>query len=247
MRRVFLIALLSLTVFATARAQAGGQLCVRAFEDRNANGVLDAGEPLLTAGISVNLLNAQNVTIASALLDQSPTAAQGVVCFQNLPAGQYTLDLSSADLKPTTPASITTTIADGGLPTVVEFGGQRPMVPTPASSASTAGLDRNQIVRIVVSVLGTLVVIAGMAFLGTIVYLIAFRPSPAPIADPRRTTGSIAAVTADKRRTTGSIPAVTPDKRRTTGSTPIVRTEDARRTPPGGQPAVPRSDERDPF
>jgi hypothetical protein len=68
---------------------------VRAFEDTNANGKLDAGEALLTRGINVNLLDAQNVTIASALLDQSPTAAQGVVCFQFLAAGQYTINISA--------------------------------------------------------------------------------------------------------------------------------------------------------
>lgn len=245
MRRVFLIALLCVSIVAVVRAQSGGQLCVRAFDDRNANGAVDEGEPLLTAGISVNLLNAQNVTIASALLDQSPTAAQGVVCFQNLPAGQYSLSLTAAGLTATTPTTITTTIADGGLPTVVEFGAQRPVVPTPTPAASS-GIDRNQIVRIAVSGLGALVVIAGMAFLGAIVYLLAFRPSSRPPVDPRRTTGSLRSVQSEVTPTTGSTPVVVPDKRRTTGSLLSVR-RDPERTPPGGMTAVPPADDSDPF
>jgi hypothetical protein len=231
MRRVILIALLWMSVFAVVHAQSDGQLCVRAFEDRNANGVVDEGEPLLAGGISVNLLDAQNITIASALLDQSPTAAEGVVCFQNLPAGQYSLGITATELKATTPGTITTTISASSIPTVVEFGAQRPAVPTPTPATGLNLLNRNQIVRVAVSALGMLVVIAGMAFLGAIVYLLAFRPSPAPV-DPRRTTGSLPTVMADPRQTTGSLRAVR---------------RDPERTPPGGQPPVPPDDDRFPF
>ncbi len=204
-----IIALL-LLIGSTVQAQSGGQFCVRAFEDTNTNGKLDAGEALLTHGINVNLLNAQNVTIASALLDQAPTAAQGVVCFQFLAAGQYTIDISSAEYKATTPASITTTITDGGLPTVVEFGGQS--VAAPANTANTDTSvnvpavpdDTNQLVRILISVTGTLLVIIGMGILGVIVYLLAFgRRQPLP--DPRLTTGSMRTV---DMRDTGSMRAV---------------------------------------
>lgn len=200
MRRmgVIIIAVL-LTGVALVQAQGGGQFCVRAFEDTNANGKLDAGEALLTRGINVNLLNAQNVTIASALLDQSPTAAQGVVCFQFLSAGQYTIDISSADFKATTPASITTTIADSGLPTVVEFGGQRVAAPT-ANSDSTAAPaladdETTRLVRILVSAAAALIVVLGMGILGVIVYLLVFGRRLQSVPDMRRTTGSMRAVT----------------------------------------------------
>lgn len=205
-----IIALL-LLIGSTVHAQNGGQFCVRAFEDTNANGKLDAGEALLTHGINVNLLNAQNVTIASALLDQSPTAAQGVVCFQFLAAGQYTIDISSAEYKATTPASITTTIADGGLPTVVEFGGQAVVAPANNSGTNStvttpsANSDTNQLIRILVSVAGALVVVIGMGILGVIVYLLAFGRRPLPPPDPRRTTGSMRTI---DMRDTGSMQAV---------------------------------------
>lgn len=198
MRRMGWVIIAALLLITSAvHAQSGGQFCVRAFEDTNANGKLDAGEALLTRGINVNLLNAQNVTIASALLDQSPTAAQGVVCFQFLAAGQYTIDISSADYKATTPVSITTTISDGGLPTVVEFGGQTITAvvnPSATANASTpSSADTNQLIRILIASAGTLVVILGMGILGVIVYLVAFGRRQ-PVSDVSRTTGSMRAV-----------------------------------------------------
>jgi hypothetical protein len=195
-RRIAFILGLVITMTGTAAArQTGGQLCVRSFEDRNANGKLDAGEPLLTRGISVNLLDAGGITVASALLDESPTAAQGVVCFQFLAAGQYSVVVTSADITATTPSTVTTTIADGSLPTVVEFGGQRAAVPTPSGGTSSAPalVDQSaELGRIVVAALGALVVVGAMVFLGFIVYTLAFRgrrPTPAAALDPR-TTGS---------------------------------------------------------
>jgi hypothetical protein len=213
MRRMgWVIIAVVLLIGSTVHAQtSGGQFCVRAFEDTNANGKLDAGEALLTHGINVNLLNAQNVTIASALLDQSPTAAQGVVCFQFLAAGQYTINISSAEYKATTPASITTTISDNGTPTVVEFGGQSLVAPTNNAGANTgvttpaADAETTQLVRILIATAGTLVVIIGMSILGFIVYMLAFGRRPSP-SDARLTTGTMRAV--DKRETTGNMKTV---------------------------------------
>jgi hypothetical protein len=200
MRRITGILILVLAIVNTAFAQqTGGQLCVRSFEDRNGNGKLDAGEPLLTRGVSVNLLDAGGITVASALLDESPTAAQGVVCFQFLEAGQYSVLVTSADFTATTPATVTTTIEEGSLPTVVEFGGQRAGVPTVAAGGSStiAPQDEDSVARVVISALGALVVVGGMVFLGVIVYALAFRgrrPPPHAALDPRTTTGSMRAV-----------------------------------------------------
>lgn len=203
------IALLVFTLLSSmVSAQGGGQFCLRAFEDRNGNGTQDGGEPLLTRGLSVNLLDAQSITIASALLDQSPTAAQGVVCFQFLTAGQYTLTVTSAEYNATTPTSVTTSIAEGGLPTLVEFGGrligsEASATPTSSSAALT---DRDTLARVLVSALAALVVVGVMMILGVAVYLLAFRNRKPPVSaalDPRRTTGSMSAVRA---RDTGEFP-----------------------------------------
>ena len=78
-RRLGLTILFLLLISNMALAQSGGQLWVRSYEDRNANGVRDTGEPLLTRGVSVDLVNGDGIVIASALLDNSPNASQGLV------------------------------------------------------------------------------------------------------------------------------------------------------------------------
>lgn len=190
--------LLLLVIVQVVAAQGGGQLCVRAFEDRNGSGVLDAGEPLLTWGISVSLLDVEGVTVASALMDTSPTATQGVICFQGLVAGQYTAAITSADFTATTPDMITTTVAEDGLPTVVEYGGRIPVAATsiPAASSSSATLS-DEVLRWALASAGSLIVVVGMGILGTIVYVFFFRNRRQAIpaaTDPRRTTGSMSTV-----------------------------------------------------
>jgi hypothetical protein len=123
MRRMAFILTILLGTWTIASAQSGGQICVRAFEDRNGSGSLDSGEPLLIGGISVSLLDQSGTTVASGLLDESPTAAQGVICFQSLPAGQYSVVITSSYVA-TTPETININLADDSLPTVVEYGGQ---------------------------------------------------------------------------------------------------------------------------
>ena len=190
---ILLVILLALSgLSGIAHAQSGGQFCVRAFEDRNGNGTLDSGEPLLTAGVSADLLNAENVIVASALLSDSPTAAQGVICFQFLAPGQYSMILTSPEFTPTTPNTVTASISDGTLPTVVEYGGQRmalePVEAAPQKSGSIldnlgtlATQDRDTLARIVISLLGTLVMVAAMIILGSLIYLVFLRrPQPAP-------------------------------------------------------------------
>lgn len=190
--------LLLLVIVQVVAAQGGGQLCVRAFEDRNGSGVLDAGEPLLTWGISVSLLDVEGVTVASALMDTSPTATQGVICFQGLVAGQYTAAITSADFTATTPDMITTTVAEDGLPTIVEYGGRIPVAATsiPAASSSSATLS-DEVLRWALASAGSLIVVVGMGILGTIVYVFFFRNRRQAIpaaTDPRRTTGSMSTV-----------------------------------------------------
>lgn len=204
-RYTLTILLFLLASSGAVQAQTGGQFCVRAFEDRNGSGTIDAGEPLLTGGISADLLNAENVVVGSALLSESPNRAQGVICFQFLAPGQYSLIITSADYTPTTPNTVTASITEGTLPTVVEFGGQRIAV-EPAADSSQSGdvassltslvnLDRDSLPRIVLSLLGTLVVVAGMIVMGAVIYLLFLRrpqPQMAPAYPTRApTTGGL--------------------------------------------------------
>jgi ABC-type Na+ efflux pump permease subunit len=177
--RVLVLVILFVWAALPAAAQTGGQFCVRAFEDRNGSGARDGGEPLLTRGLAVNLLNAEGVTVASGLLESSPTAAQGTLCFQFLPAGQYTMVVTSAELTATTGGDFTAVVSDGAQPVLFEFGAQRPVIePTMPAAAPQ---DSTQLQRIGLSVGGALIAVIGMLVLGLLIYLVALRPSrPAP-------------------------------------------------------------------
>ena len=134
--RGLLLLLASATLLTSATltlAQGGGQFCLRAFEDRNGNGSLEPGEPLLTAGVSAELRDAAGLVVASGLLDSSPMAAQGVICFQFLQPGEYTLVVSSAARAATGDTSFTQRIDEGALPILVDYGARQ--LPAAAPSA----------------------------------------------------------------------------------------------------------------
>jgi hypothetical protein len=198
MRQVALFLALMFGAVLAVRAQTGGQFCVKAFEDRNGDGVQDAGEPLLSRGLSINLLNEGGVVVQSAVLENSSRAAFGEYCFQFLAAGQYSVTVSGSEFTATTPDTMTAAISETGAPVVMQFGGQR-LASTTVSTANaplTAAQRQAQLEQIIVAVLGALLVIAMMVVVGVVVYLAAFRGRirAAAVADARRTTGSMRTV-----------------------------------------------------
>lgn len=227
-----LVLLVSAVVFAQDRS--GGQLWVRAFEDRNGNGARDPGEPLITRGIAVDLLDASGTVIASALIDQSPNATQGLVGFQYLAAGQYMLSVTSAYYTATTANQFNAEIDSSMPPTVVEFGGQRIAVPsgspsTAVEQASAEEFTRQEALRIAISGLGALVMVGAMICFGLLLYGLVLRPRavrraqldlirasqtgayPPVSVDPRASqTGQYSA--ARTTQTTGSMRPVRPDE-----------------------------------
>jgi hypothetical protein len=215
MRKTFITLLIvlvaGLMVYGAAGAQqSGGQFCVHAFEDLNGNGQQDGGEPVLMRDISAQLMDSGGLVIDSAMIEKSPNVTRGFLCFQYLPEGQYTLTVSSAEFQPTTLATMVATIGATDVVTL-EFGGQRlaEAVETAASSDSTTD-DNALIEKMVVAALGTLAVVAAMAVLGGIVYLLVFhRRLQKALPDPRRrtSTGSYPVVQTD----TGSYRAVSGD------------------------------------
>lgn len=175
---------LLLAAVAATHAQGDGQFCLRSFEDRNGNGVLDPGEPLLTAGVSAELHDAEGLVLASGLLDESPTAAQGMVCFQFLQSGEYTLLASSAMSTATGPVRFTQRVEAGGAPVLVDFGARFMPAPT-AVAPSRPARDLTQLLpRLAVSLLGALLVSGVMLVLGALIWFLALR-RPAP-ENPRR-------------------------------------------------------------
>jgi len=157
------------------QAQEGGQFCLRAFEDRDADGSLDPGEPLLTAGVSAELRDAAGLVVASGLLGSSPTAAQGVLCFQFLRPGEYTLLASHAAWRVS--SGFTRRIEVDG-PTLVDFGAQNPALPArPATSL---------LPRVGLATLGALLVMGAMLLTGALLWFYALRRRVAGKALPRR-------------------------------------------------------------
>ena len=206
---LFLLVVLALATYGVAQAQTGGQVWVRAFEDRNGNGQRDSGEPLLTRGVGVELLNADGIVIASALLDSSPNAAQGLVGFQQLPAGQYTLIVTGPEFKPTTQSKFTMTVSDSGVPAVLEFGGQRLALTSTQTTAASAPLgQQTQLIQVGLSALGAALVIVFMIVVGLFIYFAVLRGrmAKAKLADARTTgTGQLRQV---RSTSTGEIKAV---------------------------------------
>lgn len=174
-RFILAIAILSLIVSA-GWAQSGGQVCVKSFEDRNANGILDIGEPLITTGITANLINETGIIINTQTLDDSPIAAQGFICFQNLAAGQYSISVTSSSHTPTTSNMFTTVVMESGIPPVFDFGAQV-IVSDPAIQTASTVSDANsraQLEGLFFGLIGAAIAMGAMAVIGVIVYALVF-------------------------------------------------------------------------
>lgn len=123
--RHFVLLVLTIVVALPLTAQDTGQLCIRAFEDRDGSGVQDASEPLLTRGLNANLLDADGVIVRTAILDNQPTAGRGLICFRALAPGQYAVEVNSADFVATTPGTLAVQITAGEPLIELEVGVQR--------------------------------------------------------------------------------------------------------------------------
>lgn len=191
------IVLLVVCVLPAAAQDSGGQFWVQAFEDRNGNGAHDPGEPFLTSGVSVDLLNAGGVVMASGTLDDAPFATRGFIGFLYLASGDYTAVINSPELTATTPDRVEVTITEGAAPVTALYGAQRaPLVEAPASGGSLLGLD-SELARVAVAGFGAMIVIGGMTVLGGLIYLLVLRRR-APVAVRRTTTGSMRPVRLDR-------------------------------------------------
>ncbi|MGB1286746.1 MAG: hypothetical protein ACPG7F_09460, partial [Aggregatilineales bacterium] len=183
--------LLLIIITGAALAQsATGQICIRAFEDRNANSTRDTGEPFLTRSVGASLADADNVIIQSLLLDDSVQASAGTMCFQNLEPGDYTVNVISADYNATTAITFPTTVTETSIPETVEYGGQSVLAVAPAASdeddslLTNEALQRAALERIFLSAVGAGIVVGLMLFVGAILAFIFFRGRRQPPAQP---------------------------------------------------------------
>lgn len=234
----FIILLLLFLLPAAALAQEGsGQFCIRSFEDRNGNGLYDAGEPLITSGITASLLNADNIIIQTQQLDTSPLAAQGFICFQRLSAGQYSVQISSPDYTATTTTLFTSVVTANSIQTF-DFGGTLNIVETVPGTLVTAAEEaenRARLERMFFGVLGALIVGGAMLVIGAAVYTLVYRPRLLRSLRLATGTGGFPAV----RVATGQYPAYSRPPSTGSGSMPPVR---AAAPPPAVPDIFPTSD-----
>jgi hypothetical protein len=227
---LIILLLFSLTGVVTYAQGVEGQVCVRSFADRNENQTFDANEPLITQGIGVNLINALGVTVESKLLDDSPTAAQGVVCFQQLSIGDYTVVVTSADYSAVTVASFNALVVTGSVPIRFDFGGKLISSEldssTPANNAPSEASQSAVFEGILFGVFGAIIMMGIMIITGMFIYFGvfrrrlnriiatqgtgAFRPVTGPMpAFPQQDSEPMPAYRTTP--TTGSMPAVEPN------------------------------------
>lgn len=182
-RKLLITVVFSLLIASMSSAQSSsGQLCIRAFEDRNANASQDPNEPPIIRGISATLSNARGVIVDTALMESSSTASSGTLCFQRLEAGQYTMRVSSADYNATTPSDFTAAVSDSGIPQVLSYGAQAVSIEAPVTEAVITQEDRLQgtLVRGIFAGLGALLIMGAMTVVGALIYFFVLRNRQAP-------------------------------------------------------------------
>lgn len=158
-------------------AQETGQICIFSFDDQDESGVLDANEPPITQGVGISLLNERGVTIESQLLEDSPQAARGLVCFVDLPAGDYRVLLTSADYIAMTSSSFQAAVVPGSVPARFDFGVKPLTSENATAAASPSQAERNLAGQgILLSAAAAAIVSGMMVIIGLLIYFAAFRP-----------------------------------------------------------------------
>ena len=181
MRWIKWLNLLCLFVLAAGglRAQETGQICVLSFDDRNENGTRNASEPPITQGIGIHLLNTDSVTIESKLLENSPNAARGLACLEELPAGDYRVLLTSVDYNAIASSSFDAAVVPGAAPMRFDFG-VKPLTSANSTAAAPAAVSadgQNQALQgILFGTVASLAVGGLMFIIGLLIYFGGLRP-----------------------------------------------------------------------
>ena len=157
-------------------AQDTGQICVGAFDDLNQSGARDAIEVAITRGIGAHLLNDVSVTIGSKLLEDSPYAADGLVCFDQLPAGDYLVILTSSEYIPTSATSVRAAVEPGSPPALIEVGVRLIDAAVPDGSSTTRGIDARAAEGLVLALIASSIVAFLMGVVGFFLYFLVIRP-----------------------------------------------------------------------
>lgn len=181
-------------------AQETGQICARAYHDRDGNGARDADEAPVTRGIGASAFDERGVTIATQLLVDSPFAADGLLCLDQLAAGEYLVLLSSSEYSVTSASSLGATVETGAPPPLLEFGVRSDLAASAASvSQGSRYLDPAALQALVIAALGGGLVFLLMTLVGAVSCLVIIR---------RQRRRSLT------RGQTGALPAASPYEQR---------------------------------
>ena len=156
-------------------AQDTGQVCAQSFEDRDADGLRDPDERAIAYGVSASLQNAAGVTIASLLLEDSRFVADGLLCFDQLLAGDYQIILRSAEFSATTSASFSASVNPGAAPALVEFGIRSLQVSESNRGASRIAIDDAALDAVLRGLIGSLIMVLIMSVVGLLICILVFR------------------------------------------------------------------------
>lgn len=169
----------------TITAQANnGRFCVRLFEDLNDNTVQEAGEPTVTQGIVADLrARGSQVILQSMLVQNSPEARRGEVCFTDLALGQYEIMLKSASYAIPTGDNTVFTELTATQPVIISSYGVSPRLVSASTQGDANSVDQDEVLeRAVISLAGALIAMAVMAFIGIMVYVVMMRPKRQAVA-----------------------------------------------------------------
>ena len=176
--RMLIIFCLAVAAPGISAAQDTGQICVVSFEDRNGNHNFDENEPPITQGIGVNLQGALGITVETRLLEVSPKAVMGLVCFDDIAAGEYRVMLTSAQYEATTDTFFNAVVVPGSAPVRFDFG-VRPRPVVVEGAVKTPGqLSDEQLQAlqgIGISLIACLLISLIMLLIGWLIYWFVFR------------------------------------------------------------------------
>lgn len=179
--RMLFFLCLSLSLAALSSAQDTSQICVMCFEDRDGNGQFDDDEAPVTRGIAVNVQSASGITVATKLLEAAASSVPGLLCIEDLPRGDYHVQVTSALYQATTASLFSAAVAPGSAPVRLDFGlrplgSSLPSAAQPAQGAASqlTAVQLQALERLGISLAASLIISIVMLLAGCLVYSLVF-------------------------------------------------------------------------
>jgi hypothetical protein len=170
-----------LAMVTSAQTPTNGRFCVRVFEDANNNAVQEPGEPAITQGVGAELrARGSQVILDSMLVQDSPTARNGEMCFTGLELGQYEILLTSAIYEiPSTDNTVFTELTETQPVMISNYSVPARAVELVNADATDSTNSDALLERALVATAGALIAMALAAFVGILIYVLMLRPRQA--------------------------------------------------------------------